>query len=211
LAGSSIPESGLPQVASDQDTRLRRAGDGPIFLLSILSAGSGRSGAAIWEACLGTLKMAPAGEHRLVAVWFPVGISNACAMLQLTFRSDSSGRSAAAAFAPRMGNNENRSGGTGGPATSVIAKVKPKTKRPNLYRVLILNDDYTPMEFVVHVLEKFFQKDVEAATKIMLHVHHHGIGECGVFTYEIAETKVTQVMDFARKHQHPLQCVMEKK
>ena len=66
------------------------------------------------------------------------------------------------------------------------------------------------MEFVVHVLEKFFQKDVEAATKIMLHVHHHGIGECGVFTYEIAETKVTQVMDFARKHQHPLQCVMEK-
>src|ERR1700704_6093498 len=111
---------------------------------------------------------------------------------------------AAAASAPRMGNDENRTGGTsGGPATSVIAKVKPKTKRPNLYRVLILNDDYTPMEFVVHVLEKFFQKDVEAATKIMLHVHHHGIGECGVFTYEIAETKVTQVMDFARKHQHP--------
>ncbi len=110
-----------------------------------------------------------------------------------------------------MSNDENRTGGPGGPATSVIAKVKPKTKRPNLYRVLILNDDYTPMEFVVHVLEKFFQKDIEAATKIMLHVHHHGIGECGVFTYEIAETKVTQVMDFARKHQHPLQCVMEKK
>jgi len=110
-----------------------------------------------------------------------------------------------------MGNDEQRGGGSSGPATSVIAKVKPKTKRPNLYRVLILNDDYTPMEFVVHVLEKFFQKDVEAATKIMLHVHHHGIGECGVFTYEIAETKVTQVMDFARKHQHPLQCVMEKK
>jgi ATP-dependent Clp protease adaptor protein ClpS len=114
--------------------------------------------------------------------------------------------------ASRMANNdENRSGGTNGPSTSVITKVKPKTKRPNLYRVLILNDDYTPMEFVVHVLEKFFQKDVEAATKIMLHVHHHGIGECGVFTYEIAETKVTQVMDFARKNQHPLQCVMEKK
>ena len=116
-----------------------------------------------------------------------------------------------AAFAPRMSNDENRNPGTNGPSTSVITKVKPKTKRPNLYRVLILNDDYTPMEFVVHVLEKFFQKDVEAATKIMLHVHHHGIGECGVFTYEIAETKVTQVMDFARKHQHPLQCVMEKK
>jgi ATP-dependent Clp protease adaptor protein ClpS len=108
------------------------------------------------------------------------------------------------------GNDEGRSGTPGGPAASVITKVKPKAKRPNLYRVLILNDDYTPMEFVVHVLEKFFQKDVEAATKIMLHVHHHGIGECGVFTYEIAETKVTQVMDFARKHQHPLQCVMEK-
>jgi ATP-dependent Clp protease adaptor protein ClpS len=115
-------------------------------------------------------------------------------------------------LAPKMSNDEGRTGGPGGgPAASVITKVKPKTKRPNLYRVLILNDDYTPMEFVVHVLEKFFQKDAEAATKIMLHVHHHGIGECGVFTYEIAETKVTQVMDFARKHQHPLQCVMEKK
>lgn len=115
-------------------------------------------------------------------------------------------------FAVRMNKDENDGSGRGsGPGTSVITKVKPKTKRPNLYRVLILNDDYTPMEFVVHVLEKFFNKDVEAATTIMLHVHHHGIGECGVFTYEIAETKVTQVMDFARKHQHPLQCVMEKK
>ncbi|HUJ36317.1 MAG TPA: ATP-dependent Clp protease adapter ClpS [Hyphomicrobium sp.] len=95
--------------------------------------------------------------------------------------------------------------------TGLATKTRPKTKKPSLYKVLLLNDDYTPMEFVVHVLEKFFQKDVEAATKIMLHVHHHGIGECGVFTYEIAETKVTQVMDFARKHQHPLQCVMEKK
>ena len=94
---------------------------------------------------------------------------------------------------------------------SVLEAKKAKVKLPPMYKVLLLNDDYTPMEFVVHVLEKFFQKDVEAATKIMLHVHHHGIGECGVFTYEIAETKVTQVMDFARKHQHPLQCVMEKK
>ena len=99
----------------------------------------------------------------------------------------------------------------GGPGTAVITKTKPQTKRPNLYRVLILNDDYTPMEFVVHVLERFFGKDHEAATRIMLHVHHHGIGECGIYTYEVAETKVTQVMDFARKHQHPLQCVMEKK
>jgi ATP-dependent Clp protease adaptor protein ClpS len=132
-------------------------------------------------------------------------------MSLLVSRPYSKAPDAAAAPAPQMSNDENRPGGTGGPATSVITRVKPKTKRPNLYRVLILNDDYTPMEFVVHVLEKFFQKDVEAATKIMLHVHHHGIGECGVFTYEIAETKVTQVMDFARKHQHPLQCVMEKK
>ena len=158
--------------------------------------------------------MAPQGARRLSVpgrvVRFPVGISNACAMLQLTSRIDPSAVPVVAASAPRMGNDESNAGGTG-PTTSVIAKVKPKTKRPNLYRVLILNDDYTPMEFVVHVLEKFFQKDVEAATKIMLHVHHHGIGECGVFTYEIAETKVTQVMDFARKHQHPLQCVMEKK
>jgi ATP-dependent Clp protease adaptor protein ClpS len=88
-----------------------------------------------------------------------------------------------------------------GPGTAVITKTKPQTKKPNLYRVLLLNDDYTPMEFVVHVLERFFNKDREAATRIMLHVHHHGIGECGIYTYEVAETKVTQVMDFARKHQ----------
>ena len=75
----------------------------------------------------------------------------------------------------------------------------------------LLNDDYTPMEFVVHVLERFFNKDREDAHLIMLHVHQHGVGECGVFTYEVAETKVTQVMDIARKHQHPLQCIMEKK
>lgn len=134
--------------------------------------------------------------------------SNTAAMLRSITSPDP--QPSIASSSPRA-SDESRSGGTGGPATSVITKVKPKTKRPNLYRVLILNDDYTPMEFVVHVLEKFFQKDVEAATKIMLHVHHNGIGECGIFTYEIAETKVTQVMDFARKHQHPLQCVMEKK
>lgn len=95
--------------------------------------------------------------------------------------------------------------------TSVITRTEPKTKKPSLYRVLLLNDDYTPMEFVVHVLERFFQKDRDQATQIMLHVHNHGVGECGVYTYEVAETKVTQVMDFARQNQHPLQCVMEKK
>jgi ATP-dependent Clp protease adaptor protein ClpS len=116
------------------------------------------------------------------------------------------------AGAPRMADDDRKKkGDPGGPGTAVITKTKTQTKRPNLYRVLILNDDYTPMEFVTHVLERFFGKDHEAATRIMLHVHHHGLGECGVYTYEVAETKVTQVMDFARKHQHPLQCVMEKK
>lgn len=93
----------------------------------------------------------------------------------------------------------------------VVEKAPARTAPPPMYQVLLLNDDYTPMEFVVHVLEQFFSKDREAATRIMLHVHNHGAGECGVYTYEVAETKVTQVMDFARKHQHPLQCVMEKK
>jgi ATP-dependent Clp protease adaptor protein ClpS len=113
----------------------------------------------------------------------------------------------------RMAGRDGKGGPGDGDAdrnTSVITRTKPKTKKPSLYRVLLLNDDYTPMEFVIHVLERFFQKDREAATRIMLHVHNHGVGECGTFTYEVAETKVTQVMDFARQHQHPLQCVMEK-
>lgn len=111
----------------------------------------------------------------------------------------------------RLADDDRKRKGEGGPGTSVITKTRPQTKRPNLYRVLLLNDDYTPMEFVVHVLERFFNKDQESAHRIMMHVHQHGIGECGIFTYEVAETKVTQVMDFARKHQHPLQCIMEKK
>ena len=93
---------------------------------------------------------------------------------------------------------------------SVEIKAKPKTKKPSMYKVLMLNDDYTPMEFVVHVLERFFSKNREEATRIMLHVHQKGVGICGVYTYEVAETKVTQVMDLARKHQHPLQCTLEK-
>ncbi|CAN7357654.1 ATP-dependent Clp protease adapter ClpS [Bosea sp. LjRoot237] len=96
-----------------------------------------------------------------------------------------------------------------GTGTAVLTRTR--TRKPNLYRVLILNDDYTPMEFVVHVLERFFNKDRAEATRIMMHVHQNGVGECGVFTYEVAETKVTLVMDLARKHMHPLQCVMEKK
>lgn len=100
--------------------------------------------------------------------------------------------------------------GNEGPNTGVVVKTKPKTKKPSMYKVLMLNDDYTPMEFVVHVLERFFSKSREEATRIMLHVHRRGVGLCGVFTYEVAETKVTQVMDFARQHQHPLQCTLEK-
>jgi ATP-dependent Clp protease adaptor protein ClpS len=110
----------------------------------------------------------------------------------------------------RMQNGSDK-GNSPGRGTAVITRTRPKTRKPSLYRVLILNDDYTPMEFVVHVLERFFQKDREAATRIMLHVHNHGVGECGVYTFEVAETKVSQVMDFARQNQHPLQCVMEKK
>lgn len=111
----------------------------------------------------------------------------------------------------RAAQDKNGDDGRGGSGTSVITRTRIQTKKPNLYRVLLLNDDYTPMEFVVLVLERFFNKDRDSATQIMLHVHNHGVGECGVYTYEVAETKVTQVMDFARKHQHPLQCVMEKK
>jgi len=96
------------------------------------------------------------------------------------------------------------------PTTKVVVKSRPKTKKPSMYRVILLNDDYTPMEFVVHVLEKYFAKGREEATRIMLHVHHKGVGICGVFTYEIAETKVHQVVEFARRHQHPLQCTLEK-
>jgi len=100
--------------------------------------------------------------------------------------------------------------GGGGPATGVVIKTRPKTKKPAMYKVLMLNDDYTPMEFVVMVLERFFGKNHEEATRIMLHVHQRGVGICGVYTYEVAETKVTQVMDLARRNQHPLQCTLEK-
>jgi ATP-dependent Clp protease adaptor protein ClpS len=110
-----------------------------------------------------------------------------------------------------MSDIEKRNGnGDGGPSTGVVVRAKPKTKKPSMYKVLMLNDDYTPMEFVVHILERFFNKNREEATRIMLHVHRRGVGICGVYTYEVAENKVTQVMDFARQHQHPLQCTLEK-
>ena len=104
---------------------------------------------------------------------------------------------------PRRGNDDEG-------RTGLVTKTRPKTKKPSLYKVLLLNDDYTPMEFVVLVLQRFFSKGHDEATRIMLHVHHKGVGICGIYTYEVAETKVTQVMDFSRQHGHPLQCTMEK-
>jgi ATP-dependent Clp protease adaptor protein ClpS len=109
-----------------------------------------------------------------------------------------------------MSDDDRKVGGGNRGNTGVIVKPKAKTKKPSMYKVIMLNDDYTPMEFVIHVLERFFSKNREEATKIMLHVHQRGVGICGTFTYEVAETKVTQVMDFARQHQHPLQCTVEK-
>ena len=94
--------------------------------------------------------------------------------------------------------------------TGLAVKPRPKTKKPSMYKVLMLNDDYTPMEFVIHMLERFFGKSHEEATQIMLQVHQRGVGVCGVYTYEIAETKAGQVMDMARQQQHPLQCTIEK-
>lgn len=107
-----------------------------------------------------------------------------------------------------MSDHEHEDGnGTG---TGLATRTRPKTKKPSMYKVLMLNDDYTPMEFVVHVLERLFAKNRDEATEIMLHVHQRGVGVCGVYTYEVAETKVTQVMDLARREQHPLQCTLEK-
>ena len=104
----------------------------------------------------------------------------------------------------------NDDGNDGGRSTGVVVRSKPKAKKPSMYKVIMLNDDYTPMEFVVMILERFFNKNHEEASHIMLHVHQKGVGVCGVYTYELGETKVTQVMDLARQHQHPLQCTLEK-
>jgi ATP-dependent Clp protease adaptor protein ClpS len=119
--------------------------------------------------------------------------------------------SAPAALTAMAAREPKRGGETPGNGAAVITRTRTQTKRPNMYRVLLLNDDYTPMEFVISILQTFFNKDPQEATQIMLQVHHSGVGECGVYTYEIAETKVSQVMDHARKNQHPLQCIMEKK
>ena len=121
---------------------------------------------------------------------------------------------AALPFAPRAAGDDpddgDPGGGAGGPRVGLATRTRPKTKQPSPYKVLLLNDDYTPMEFVVMVLQRFFRMDIEQATRVMLHVHQQGVGVCGVFPYDVAETKVTQVMDCARANQHPLQCTLEK-
>ena len=105
------------------------------------------------------------------------------------------------------GDRDDAGDGTG---VGIATRTREKTKKPTPYRVLMLNDDYTPMEFVVLCLQRFFRMSMEDATRVMLHVHQKGVGVCGVFSYEVAETKVTQVTDFARANQHPLQCTLEK-
>lgn len=112
--------------------------------------------------------------------------------------------------APSAPDPKRTADGDEGQGTVLAERQEQRVEPPKLYQVVMLNDDYTPMEFVVYVLERFFNKSREDATRIMLHVHQNGVGVCGVFTYEVAETKVAQVIDSARRHQHPLQCTMEK-
>lgn len=103
-----------------------------------------------------------------------------------------------------------KGGSDGDGQIGLATKTRAKSKKPSQYKVLLLNDDYTPMEFVVMVLKRYFRMDLEQATRVMLHVHQRGVGVCGIFPYEVAETKVNQVMDFAKENQHPLQCTLEK-
>ena len=98
----------------------------------------------------------------------------------------------------------------GAPGVGLLTRTKPKPKKPSMYKVYLMNDDFTPMDFVIHILERFFGKNIEEATEIMMSVHHKGVGLCGVYTYEVAETKVSQVLDCARQNEHPLQCTLEK-
>jgi len=117
------------------------------------------------------------------------------------------------ALAPHAAGDDDDSGigiREGQGQVGIATRTRAKPKKPSQYKVLMLNDDYTPMEFVVMVLKRFFRMDLEQATRVMLHVHQKGVGVCGVFPYEVAETKVNQVMDFARQNQHPLQCTLEK-
>jgi len=112
-------------------------------------------------------------------------------------------------YPPRAGGRDDERPGHG-PETGALTKTRPKTKRPSLYKVLLLNDDFTPMDFVIHVLQRFFHMSLQEATRVMLSVHQKGVGIAGIYTYEIAETKVRSVLEYARKHEHPLQCTLEK-
>lgn len=113
-------------------------------------------------------------------------------------------------LAPHMGDRRGDEEDNDGTGLGIATRTRTRTKKPSPYKVLMLNDDYTPMEFVVLCLQRFFRMSMEDATRVMLHVHQRGVGVCGVFSYEVAETKVSQVIDFARQNQHPLQCTLEK-
>jgi ATP-dependent Clp protease adaptor protein ClpS len=114
------------------------------------------------------------------------------------------------AFVVAAGDDDDGKGAGGDGQVGIATRTRAKPKKPSMFKVLMLNDDYTPMEFVVLVLKRFFSMDLEQATRVMLHVHQRGVGVCGIFPYEIAETKVNQVMDFAAQNQHPLRCTLEK-
>ena len=148
-------------------------------------------------------------NSELAAKYFPNDVDQSIATLEILninnglFQSNNIKQDKNFLLAENNNNNEDFQRG-------LLLDTKPKTKKPSMYNVLLLNDDYTPMEFVVMVLEKIFNKKQEEATQIMLHVHKNGIGVCGTFTYEVAESKCKSVMDMAKKNEHPLQCTMEK-
>lgn len=136
-----------------------------------------------------------------------MGVNRYCLELQRRLRF------AAGAHDDEHAHDDDLDGAEGDAGTAVVSrpqtKTRERTKTPPFYRVILVNDDYTPMDFVIHVLQKFFSKDMTEATKIMLEVHHKGAGQCGVYTYEIAETKVYQVNQYSRQNRHPLKCTME--
>jgi ATP-dependent Clp protease adaptor protein ClpS len=138
----------------------------------------------------------------------PLAMANRIAIFSLIMNNSISVSAGSVSMADR--DQDDQGEGPGGPNVGIATRTRTRTKKPSLYKVLMLNDDYTPMEFVVHVLQSFFRMDMEEATRVMLHVHQRGVGVCGIFSYEVAETKVNQVMDFARQNQHPLQCTLEK-
>ena len=136
-----------------------------------------------------------------------VSLPAPAALLPRAIRADAAVLSPAVTAPTVAGDNRDTDDGD---MIGLATRTRARPKKPSMFEVLMLNDDYTPMEFVVMVLKRFFHMDLEQATRVMLHVHQRGVGVCGIFPYEIAETKVNQVMDFARQNQHPLQCTLEK-